>query len=80
MSEEITLDVKKIVKRGGSYTVTIPIEVCKLLQLGEGDWMQFTYNPKIGRIYILKMVGGKGMTVGGTTIDIPISKRPLRGK
>lgn len=76
MSKKIwqVLSKAHIRKRGGSWVLTLPVEVARLLDVGADDDLLFLLDFDSKMIAIVKQTGNSASTIGGTSIEINIPK------
>jgi bifunctional DNA-binding transcriptional regulator/antitoxin component of YhaV-PrlF toxin-antitoxin module len=63
-SEYKILGQYKVVKRAGSYQITLPPELMHLLEAGNGDTFGFYVNKNSGQIFVGKVKSVKIKTAG----------------
>jgi hypothetical protein len=74
MPAQLLLDIRKLVKRGSSLTLTLPPEIARLLDVNDGDRVGFAFDDSTRTLSLVKIIGGTALTVGGTKLNLSLQK------
>jgi len=57
LSPELKVEVRKVSRRGGSLSFTIPPSLANYLNINAGDFIALILNEKIGVVYLKRVTG-----------------------